>query len=230
MYLTRAFLDPTSREVLRDARSPEDLHKTVMKAFPDGAGPTARATHGVLHRLDQDRPDRFVLLVQSLTRPNLERWPERYLLDMSEFDQGFSGAISNPATRETAAERASIRAEQRFTFRLRANTTRKIDTKSTADGQRRNGRRVPVRGDEERAAWLKRHAEAAGFQVAPGALRITELAPTSGRSAKAVTLAGALFEGILVVRDPELFRNALAAGIGPAKAYGFGLLSIAPAR
>jgi CRISPR system Cascade subunit CasE len=33
---------------------------------------------------------------------------------------------------------------------------------------------------------------------------------------------------LLEITDAERFRAALAAGIGPAKAYGFGLLSVAP--
>lgn len=45
-----------------------------------------------------------------------------------------------------------------------------------------------------------------------------------------LTFGAVLFEGRLRVTDADLFRAALASGIGPAKAYGFGLLSIAPAR
>ena len=37
---------------------------------------------------------------------------------------------------------------QHLRFRLVANPTRKIDTKSGPDGRRRHGRRVPVRIDE----------------------------------------------------------------------------------
>ncbi len=39
-----------------------------------------------------------------------------------------------------------------------------------------------------------------------------------------------VFEGILQVTDVEQFLRTLRAGIGTGKAYGFGLLSIAPAR
>jgi CRISPR system Cascade subunit CasE len=38
-----------------------------------------------------------------------------------------------------------------------------------------------------------------------------------------------VFEGRLRVTDAEAFRRALAAGIGSGKAFGFGLLSVAPA-
>lgn len=42
-----------------------------------------------------------------------------------------------------------------------------------------------------------------------------------------MTVGGALFEGVLVVDNVDRFVRALESGIGPAKAYGFGLLSIA---
>jgi len=228
MYLTRAFLDPKSRDVRADARNPESLHKTVMRVFPDDAGPSPRSAHAVLHRLDQDRGDRLVLLIQSRTKPMVERWPSGYVLDMGgDLDLAFSNVGENPAIRSIAAESAALVLGRRFAFRLRANTTKKIDTKTRADGIKRHGRRVPVRGDEERLQWLARRAEAAGFGFDDGQVRVTEIAASGGRGGKSVTVGGALFEGVLVVRDVERFVRALETGIGPAKAYGFGLLSIA---
>jgi CRISPR system Cascade subunit CasE len=35
------------------------------------------------------------------------------------------------------------------------------------------------------------------------------------------------FDGVLKVTDSEAFGRALSSGIGPAKGFGFGLLSVA---
>jgi CRISPR system Cascade subunit CasE len=43
-----------------------------------------------------------------------------------------------------------------------------------------------------------------------------------------MTFGSVLFEGRLAITDTEQFRATLAAGIGSGKAYGFGLLSVAP--
>lgn len=229
MYLTRAFLNPASRVVRGDLRDPENLHKTIMRAFPSDSGPSARMTHAVLHRLDYERDERAVLLIQSMTRPETDKWPEGYVLNLSsDVDQAFSAMIENPAVRSVEAQHAAFREGDRFAFRLRANTTRKIDTRTGPDGIKRNGKRVPLRGDEARLAWLERKATASGFTFDLAAVRVVETAPIAGKGAKTITVAGALFDGILTVNNAEQFRTAVQKGIGPAKAYGFGLLSVRP--
>jgi len=49
--------------------------------------------------------------------------------------------------------------------------------------------------------------------------------PTKGQRLRSVR-----YDGLLEVLDEERFRESLLSGIGPAKAFGFGLLSIAPVR
>ena len=222
MYLTRLFLDPASRAVRADAANPEGLHKTVMRLFPMDAGPEPRKAHGALHRLDEGGDGRLMLLVQSLVKPDASALQPGYLVDLKRRPELVPAGISaNPSIRTVDDERRAIAPASRWAFRLKANTTRKIGTKTGADGKRVNGQRVPLRGDDARLEWLHRHAEAGGFMVV--AVRTTEL-PARGRG---VRLAGALFDGVLEVKDAGLFRAALAAGVGPAKAFGFGLLSIA---
>ncbi|MEV5086000.1 type I-E CRISPR-associated protein Cas6/Cse3/CasE, partial [Streptomyces sp. NPDC056159] len=43
-----------------------------------------------------------------------------------------------------------------------------------------------------------------------------------------VSLVTVTFDGRLEVTDPQLLRRALTQGIGKAKAYGCGLLTLAP--
>nr|WP_272926766.1 type I-E CRISPR-associated protein Cas6/Cse3/CasE [Streptomyces sp. SID4946] len=45
-----------------------------------------------------------------------------------------------------------------------------------------------------------------------------------------ITLSTATFEGRLHVTDPDALRASLLDGIGPAKGYGQGLLTLAPLR
>jgi CRISPR system Cascade subunit CasE len=228
VYLARGVLNPASRDVQRDLSDAAQLHRTIMKVFPDQVGANPRNALGVLHRIDEDpRRGEIVLFVQSAEEPNFARLPSGYFASAADdLDLALSGDSENPRVRSVAREREGIALGDRFVFRLRANTTKKILTKSLPDGTKQNGKRVPVRGDEERLNWLARRAAQAGFHVERA--RVSEVEPIGGRAKeRRLTFAGALFEGVLAVTDAGAFRVALAEGIGPGKAFGFGLLSLA---
>jgi CRISPR system Cascade subunit CasE len=90
--------------------------------------------------------------------------------------------------------------------------------------------------------WLLDREERSGFRVEDfdmageelpdeRALRVTERRTlTFSRRETSVTLRVATFEGVLEVRDRDSFVHALSFGIGRAKGYGCGLMTIAPVR
>ena len=53
---------------------------------------------------------------------------------------------------------------------------------------------------------------------------------TDAHAAGRVTVEGVRFDGVLRVTDAGLFRAAVEAGVGPGRAYGFGLLSFRAIR
>ena len=130
-------------------------------------------------------------------------------------------------------------AHARYRFSLLANPTKKI--RSDKAGERtKNGRRVPVTQREELIAWLVRKAEAGGYAV------ILTREDDSGKEVEVLrtiprgreffhkdrathgTHTAVEFQGELTVTNPAQFRATVATGIGSAKAFGFGLLVIAP--
>ncbi len=233
MYLSRLVLDPRSRQAGRDLGDVYQMHRTIMSAFPqvkERGG--ARADLAVLHRLDIDqRGANVALLVQSRAEPDWSCLPEGYLFDLDSEGQ-------NPATKSISDAMVALRKGQVLRFRLRANPTKKIDTKSSPNGRRRNGRRVDLRTEPQQMDWLSRRADDSGFRLVPvgpnsdaPAVRVGASEKLRGRtSSRLVTLAGVLFEGLLEVTDPDNLRLAIREGIGPGKAFGCGLLSVAPLR
>ncbi|MGH2532275.1 MAG: type I-E CRISPR-associated protein Cas6/Cse3/CasE [Thermomicrobiales bacterium] len=246
MYLSRLVLNPMSREVRRDVTDCHALHRRVMSGFPDGLPDEgARAQLGVLYRLDVDpRRGDLVLLVQSSVEPNWARLPApRYLRETA-------GALANPDCKPVVDAYAALRAGDLLAFRLRANPTRKI----RPDGATGNGKRVELRDEEARLDWLRRKGEQGGFalplmHVRPNGgewplVRANPDGAVGGKQAgwqrrasdeaeakpRRLTFGAVVFEGVLRVTDAERFRATLAEGIGPGKAYGFGLLSVASAR
>src|SRR5690606_10048427 len=100
----------------------------------------AREEFGVLFRLDVFYSIGTIhLYVQSQVSPDWSHLSESYVVGKRD------AAIK---TRSLTAAYGRIQNGQALRFRLRANPTVKIDTKTREDGIRRNGRRVPVRGEE----------------------------------------------------------------------------------
>jgi CRISPR system Cascade subunit CasE len=172
---------------------------------------------GFLFRIDPSR-EGAQIIVQSATVPN---WAYAFA--------NFRGVLAAGA--QVCEFAPAFTPGQRLQFRLEANPTRKIDTKSTPEGARRHGRRVPVAA----AAcidWLRRFEAPGGFAIDPQAVRLecgVARARKSSDAEDGVSYASARFDGVLTVTDPQAFLRKLLAGFGTAKAYGFGLMSVVPA-
>lgn len=221
IHLTKVLMDrrsSASRAALGDVHA---CHRAIMRAYPQGLEGGARSRLRVLWREESAIPP--VLLVQSSVAPDAAVLGEAL------------GASRVDVKRIDERLRDAVRPGSEFAFRLVANVTRKIDTRSLADGARRHGRRVPLRRDDDRYRWLDRRIAMAGAAVVrvggiPDVQIRGPVHRTGRRGGIPITFEGLDFRGRLVVEDAERFLRSLAEGIGPAKAYGFGLLSIAPPR
>ncbi len=222
MYLSRLILNPLNREIARAVSDVQRMHSMVMSGFASDLGPNARQRLGVLYRLEvAPTSGALTVIVQSAVEPSWRGLVPGALPDLS-------GGPSVEVRVLEELERVAV--DQVLRFRLRANATRRIETKSV-NGQRRHGRRVPHRDDARCLDWLKRQSRQHGFEIGEDQAREPEVwvsrePPVRGRrSSTPLTIEGVRFDGLLRVRDPSLFREAVQAGVGPAKAYGFGLLS-----
>lgn len=243
MYLSRLMLNPRVRAVRRDLADCQALHRTVMSLFGTTQGEEARARLGLLHRLETNpRTGQVSLLLQSAAPPDFDALPPGYLAEMGPDAPAAS-------CKDVDAAYAALGLGRRLRFCLLANPTKKVDTHSGPDGQRRNGRRLPLRGEDAHLAWLARKGVEGGFRLlqvkaspssperesipSARALPAGELLgrhPLAGGEESArLTFVPVLFEGLLEVAAPDLLRQTLGRGIGPGKAYGLGLLSLAPA-
>ena len=179
----------------------------------------------MLFRVDTSELGPPILLVQSLREPVWSNLVEGYLLVPAErkrYDPTFE-------------------AGQRLQFRLRANPT----WRKSHDEKLKN--RLPHFSEEDQLRWLIRKSELAGFKLLGQWLDSADpltgepkLIPNfsvdvipDGRSGIGKGEEGwhlaVRFEGVLEVTDPLQLRQRLEQGIGSAKGYGFGLLSVAPA-
>lgn len=236
LYLSRLLLNLRDRVARHDLGDIHELHRTILRAFPDAPNPaTARQHFGILFRVDPlaEPPWQARLLVQSTYRPDWSFLPEGYLAPSSD-ERG------NPAVRELEDEYGRIVSGTILRFRLRANPTKRISAHNSEERTTKwHGKRVDLRREEDQIAWLHRKAEQSGFRllavdVAPDVpdVRVMPQAGAYGYrridgKRQKLTFGAVVFEGRLEVQDVERFRSALIEGIGSGKAYGFGLLSVA---
>lgn len=201
IYLSLLILNPRSRQVQAELRDPYQMHRTISRAF--GEDPATYAAARCLFRVDEISGDAQPrLLVQSQMTPD---WSpitaiERYLAEEPR--------LTSYAPRFTAG--------QLLAFRLRCNPTVK-----------RQGSRYALRTEAERMTWLARKAETGGFVVCRADIKALDPLTTCTAKAQTVTLNSVQYDGLLRVMDPERFAATLASGIGSAKGFGFGLLSLA---
>jgi CRISPR system Cascade subunit CasE len=208
-------------------RGAYELHRDLCHAFDserDGA---------YLFRADVDRrarPARVVALVQS---PGPADWAR------------IGDKLDDCQTRE---HEWRLTAGAAYRFFLRANATRakKAEHSDFAEAdpgtfRAARGKRVPIRGEPALTDWLVRQGQGHGFEVAETpfaqddrpplgvrALRITEGRDVDWRvDGRHGHHAGTDFEGLLRVTDANALASALRTGIGPGKAFGFGMLSLA---
>ncbi|MFQ3638477.1 MAG: type I-E CRISPR-associated protein Cas6/Cse3/CasE [Chloracidobacterium sp.] len=245
IYLSQLTLNPTNRHVFRLLRTPYHTHAAIMRAFPPGDRPAEGRHAGngrVLFRVEPARPATgpwVTVLVQSLTAPNWE--PLRAEL----------GASLHVEQRSLEPK---FRVGQQFRFRLRANPTVRCHK---AEGNRKPGQRYGIYGEEPLFKWLVRKgnppggSNRGGFSVAKGELwmvdeghwtawreappALTEADPFQAdggakkleKTGQSLTIHTVLFEGRLTVTQPDAFVETLKFGIGSAKGFGCGLLSLA---
>jgi CRISPR system Cascade subunit CasE len=220
-YLTRFEIN-TARRGARDLlASPHRLHAAVLAAFPaNQRDPDDHDDRGrILWRVDQ-RSHQTLLYLVSPHQPDLTHlvetagWPATHTWD----------------TRPYTPLLDRLAPGDQWAFRLTANPVRsRPKTETSARSQRFAHITVT-----QQTAWLLDRAGRNGFTVPEAHGKEPDVAVHGRRTwrftrqDKTVTLATAVFEGRLEITDPTTLRHALTHGIGPAKGYGCGLLTLAP--
>ena len=208
LFLSRLQLNGLSRRAMAFVADPTFLHHSLYDLFK-------RESSGrILFRVDSNDAGPTVL-IQSAIPPN---W--------SELELNHADLLSVPASKEVEIAPNNGSA---LGFRLMARPMR---VESTGKGNPRGPRR-DLRKDDERLDWLHRKGESNGFRVRSCSLTIFSfgsIKSSVGFQAPGGSFTAVRFDGELVVTDAVKLREAVASGIGTQKAYGFGLLSLAPTR
>jgi CRISPR system Cascade subunit CasE len=212
MYLSKLTLNTANIQARKDLGNPHEMHRTIMRAFPEALAQDERVLFRVENILDGQTP---IVLVQSVGQANWD-----------SIDSAFEGYFLQHPQSKTLAD-LCIQNGDVLRFRMRVSISKRVKYKDTG-----KSKRISLFSESDRTAWLKRKAKAGGFSLDDGRLIIRD-APYRNFAIKKpeqthhATLNMVDVDGLLRVEVYELFIETLKNGIGPAKGMGCGLLSLA---
>lgn len=204
MFLSQLTLNPRCADARRDLGSAYEMHRTLSRAYTaNNSKPPSR----FLWRLESNaigwKPP--VVLVQSQTAGDwgvLENITDYLAVDVEHKHLDLLALLQQGAP---------------MRFRFLANPT-----------VTRNGKRLGLTVETDQLAWLERQGIKHGFQVEFALVSGQDLLE-SKKDCHRLTIQRVLFDGRLRVVDASKLAKALVLGIGPAKSFGCGMLSLAPA-
>lgn len=241
MFLTKFEINTTRRGAKHLLGSPQRMHAAVMGAFP----PSVTQGQRILWRVDRNGHEAVLYLV-SPSKPDLSGLVE---------DAGWP-TTATWQTHSYLPFLDRLEVGQRYSFRLTANPSH-VARVGTDGPKKRLGHVTEAHQMKwllDRAEVLGIDV---GKEISPGHLEANEstgggvsfwisqrdalsfrrqekeAATNRGASSSAakfrqVTITTATYEGTLTVKDPVPLKDALVSGVGRAKAYGCGLLTLAP--
>lgn len=244
MYLTKFPINMTLRESRRMLSSPYRLHAAIEGNFPEGCSHTDEGR--VLWRVDRNPNGSANLYIVSPMKPSLVGLDEQ--IGWPDCDRQWS-------TRDYGPLLEQIVDGQTYGFRLVANP---VISRKAIVNERGDSKRIPHLTLLQQSSWLvgkaayqeagieppeflarqdSSRAERNGFVVTKedgtGGLKLMlsdsrKISFTKGSDKKVITLLSVRYEGILEVIDADRLRHALTFGIGHAKGFGCGMLTIVP--
>lgn len=235
MFLSKMELNGARRGTGRLLSSPQRMHAAVAASFPSNVAEeqTSGSASRVLWRTDTGSPNP-ILYVVSEESPDFTHiteqagWPTK----------------TTWGTTDYAPLLDNLKEDEVWQFRLAANPVHYL-----SQGHGNRGKRYAHVTVSQQEKWLAKKASTLGVAfdvgVAPvenededprfsfrveerKVLKFSRKEPSEGKAKRLVTVSRARFDGILRVVDPEKLKQGLISGVGPAKAYGCGLLTLAP--
>lgn len=244
MYFTRFPVNKTRRDTRRLLGSPYMMHAAIAGSFPPGGKRTEQGR--VLWRVDEWETGAVYLYIVSPNEPSLVGldeqigWPDKQKQWESRCYDSFLKQIDEG---------------QLYTFRLLANPV--LNRKGIVN-EHGNTKRIGHLTIVQQAGWLigeaayrgtgntvpelfakqeHNRAERNGFKVLEdpetGIARLVvsdskKQTIQKEKGKQPITLTTARYDGVMRVEDGNLLRKALTNGIGHAKGFGCGLLTLVP--
>lgn len=201
------------------------VHQELMRLVPDGLGDQPRQQAGLLYRVESTSDQRGLRVLAQLSLK-----PQVYALAEDFVEQAQHRCLTPLLDKLTAGTRVR--------YRIDANATKRHGNTAPA-GKR--GKLANLHGTDADLWWLRKATDAG---LHPLRVNSTPQPDVLGRPSRrkprskgarsdqeesepfTATHGVTRFEGIGIVTDPERLREAVNTGIGRARTYGCGMLSL----
>ncbi|MGK5544080.1 type I-E CRISPR-associated protein Cas6/Cse3/CasE [Streptomyces sp. URMC 127] len=231
MHLTRFRINTARLGARGLLSSPQRMHAAVMSSFA-GILPSEGESSRILWRVDRNSRAEVLLYIVSADRPDLTHlveqagWPTTAGWQTYDY-KTFLDGLTEGST---------------WAFRLTANPVHHV-RRTPEEPRKRTAHLTP----RHQIGWLLERQERSGFRVleTPADRQLPhgsnehqltvrdeqrhrfDKKELSTGHANRVALVTVTFDGRLEVTDPAAMRRTLTLGLGKAKAYGCGLMTLA---
>lgn len=204
-HLSRMQLNPSTRTCRKDMVNPQSMHKTIMSMFPQSHVGPARQHFNVLWRTEPDKTP--TLLVQSSQAPDFGKLPAGYASYQTKpIDDYFASLTSGTVV----------------AYRVVLNPV-KISRRSRPE-------RRSVIPSRDRPLWWVGIAPKVGLELIDAPVVTGQRDKLVKRKDTSFRIYSVRVDGNARVWDPDLLRRSLIEGVGRAKAWGCGLMTVARQR
>ena len=202
--LSMLTLNPKSQKCRNDMRNVQSMHRRIMGLFSDTPSAQARKEFGVLWRVEPTESS--TLLLQSSLEPDFAFLPDGY----ASFEY-----------KNIDAHLSSLQRGQIVRYRVMLNPVR-----SSRAGGRNSQTPIPF---AEHSEWWKSRAEKIGLVSLDAPALISQPTKQLRRdgSCPSLPIYSTRVDGIAEIADVDSLRRAIESGVGRAKAWGCGLLTVA---
>lgn len=201
MFLSKINLDTFSRAAFRYEANPNALHGALCQAAH-----MSRRDGQLLYRQVNDRGRNAVYTYSAVP------------IDGSALPKGLKLA----GQRNLTDWLASLEPGTVLAFDLLAVPAKKVHNSTS-----HNSKRVILRDQKERLAWVRKRLDSADctvLELCEGNARRSRI--HKGREQRTFFLSGYSYTGLLEVRNPQILKSLLERGVGSEKAYGYGMLMV----
>ncbi len=196
MYLSKFEINRDHPSARQALCNVQDFHRNLMARFD-----TTRQQSGVLYRMDLSKKCPVVYVLSKVPPKDMAR-KDMKLVGVQQIDSMLQNITKN----------------QRFSFDVCAIPSKKVQREG-----KKNSRRITLHSENERLEWMQKKARQGGFQITT-IQEINAVNSFGSHGNSSMQLCGYHYQGQLIVEEPEKFRQTYCEGIGPDKAYGFGML------